>query len=211
MAANKKYLEIATHYEACLDRYGDTHRGVDWPDADDARTRYRIMLELMPPGEPGPVSLLDFGCGASHLYEYIRESGLDSRILYSGLDISERFVNLSRAKFPGIPYYRLDLLDGAPELPDFDYVVMNGVFTEKLGLSQAEMLDYFQALVQAGFRKARKGLAFNVMSKLVDWERDDLFHLPFDGLTAFLAAHLSRHFVVRHDYRLFEYSVYVYR
>jgi hypothetical protein len=88
---------------------------------------------------------------------------------------------------------------------------MNGVFTEKRGLSQQEMLAYFEALVAAAFRKAGAGLAFNVMSKQVDWERDDLFHLPFDALAGFLASRISRNFVIRHDYGLYEYTVYVYR
>ena len=30
------------------------------------------------------------------------------------------------------------------------------------------------------------GIAFNVMTKHVDWERDDLFHLPFDQLAEWL-------------------------
>ena len=59
--------------------------------------------------------------------------------------------------------------------------------------------------------RAREGLAFNVMSKHVDWERDDLFHLSTDLLLAFLKSELSRHVVIRHDYGLYEYTVYVYR
>jgi hypothetical protein len=62
----KRYLEIAAHYEACLERHGDSHLGVDWPNAQDAETRYRVMLDVIRPQEAGPVSLLDFGCGASH-------------------------------------------------------------------------------------------------------------------------------------------------
>jgi hypothetical protein len=49
------------------------------------------------------------------------------------------------------------------------------------------------------------------MSKQVDWERDDLFHLPLDVMSSFVSANLSRRFVVRHDYPLFEYTTYVYR
>ena len=58
---------------------------------------------------------------------------------------------------------------------------------------------------------ARRGIAFNVMSKHVDWERDDLFHLPFDVLAAFLRAEISRHYQFRADYGLYEYTAYVYR
>jgi hypothetical protein len=49
------------------------------------------------------------------------------------------------------------------------------------------------------------------MSHHVDWQRDDLFHLPFDTLAAFLRTEVSRHFLFRADYGLYEYTVYVYR
>lgn len=49
------------------------------------------------------------------------------------------------------------------------------------------------------------------MSWHVDWQRDDLFHLPCDTLLAFLKAEVSRHVVLRADYGLWEYTTYVYR
>ena len=48
---------------------------------------------------------LDFGCGLWHLYEYISRESLAS-IGYSGLDISPRFLELSRQKFPEVTYSR---------------------------------------------------------------------------------------------------------
>jgi len=169
------------------------------------------MLQIVSQDAPAPVTLLDFGCGAGHLYEHIRNRGLDKFIYYSGLDLSEKFVALCRSKHPGIRFYCLDILKTGAELPEFDYVVMNGVFTQKLTLSHAEMFTYFQELLKCVFAKARLGVAFNVMSKQVDWEREDLFHLSFDPLASFLTQCVSRHFVIRHDYRLYEYAVYVYR
>jgi len=88
---------------------------------------------------------------------------------------------------------------------------MNGVFTEKRGLSFDEMFSYFKELMKKVFSHAKIGIAFNVMSKHVDWERDDLFHLPFDTLASFLTREVSRNFVIRHDYRLYQYTTYVYR
>ena len=206
----KKYLDIVSHYESCLEKHGDTHLGVDWPRKQDVETRYKVMLEVIRQDTPGNVRLLDFGCGASHLYEYILQHKLQ-HIDYSGLDLSERFIRLSRSKFPLINYYSLDILEDPASLPDFDYIVMNGVFTEKRNLTFDEMFSFFQAVAKKVFSKSRVGIAFNVMSKQVDWERDDLFHLPFDLLARFLAEEVSRHFVIRHDYRLYEYTAYVYR
>jgi hypothetical protein len=206
----KPYHGIVAHYEACLARHGDSHLGVDWPKLEDVEKRHRVMLEVIRPGAVAGVHLLDFGCGASHLYEYILRQDL-AHIAYSGLDLSEKFVNLSRAKFPSIEYYCFDILGTQARLPVFDYVVMNGVFTEKREMLWEDMLKYCEAVIIRVFEHVRVGMAFNVMSKHVDWERDDLFHLSFDVLAAILKRSVSRHFVFRQDYGLYEYTVYVYR
>ena len=205
----KSYLSIVSHYEDCLDRYGDSHLGVDWPKADDVQKRHRVMLEVIKSGGDR-VTLLDFGCGAAHLNDYILVQGLKN-IQYAGLDLSEKFVRLSQSKFPQNQFYCLDLLDENASLPEFDYIVLNGVFTEKRELSFDEMLAYFKQLIARVFAHARIGIAFNVMTKHVDWERDDLFHLPFDTLAEFLKKELTRNFVFRNDYGLYEYTTYVYR
>ena len=204
-----KYDTIIEHYEKCLARHGDTHLGVDWPNQHDAETRYRMMLEVVRE-DPDGLTLLDFGCGASQLYPYMvgcRFAPLE----YNGLDASPVFCELSRSKFPHNDYVCLDVLKAPEELKEFDYVVMNGVFTEKRELSFDEMFEYFKSVLRVVFPKARRGLAFNVMSKAVDWERDDLFHLPADALITFLTKELSRNFVIRNDYGLYEYTVYIYK
>lgn len=207
---NKKYMNILAHYETCLEQHGDTHLGMDWPNKHDAGTRYRVMLEVVKEDPSCKVGMLDFGCGASHLYEYILEHNINN-IEYSGLDLSEKMISLSRSKFPSVSYYCLDILDYHVRLPDFDYIVMNGVFTEKRDLSFDEMLRYVTRVLSRVFNKARRGIAFNVMSSHVEWERDDLFHLPLDTLAAFLTEELTRDFIIRNDYGLFEYTTYAYR
>jgi SAM-dependent methyltransferase len=210
MDSSKEYLEIVRHYEACLRQHGDTHKGVDWPNERDADIRYQIMLDVIREAPDTSVSLLDFGCGTSHLYEYMQRNAY-TQIAYSGLDISPAYIKLAQAKFPHITYYCLDILDDAGAIPEVDYVVMNGVFTEKRGLSFEEMWTYCQRMLTSIFPRVKRGLAFNVMSKQVDWERTDLFHLSMDTLAAFLTEHISRHWVFRHEYGLYEYTIYVYK
>lgn len=208
---DKKYLNIVSHYESCLERHGDTHLGVDWPRREDAEKRYRVMLDVITPEARGRnVSLLDFGCGASHLNEYILAHGLRN-IEYAGLDVSEKFVRLSQGKFPSNRFFCLDVLDETTALPAFDYIVLNGVFTAKRDLSFEEMFSYFKRLVTRVFAHATAGIAFNVMTKHVDWERDVLFHLPFDRAAEFVTKELTRNFIFRSDYGLYEYTTYVYR
>ena len=211
MVMNSRYKEIVDHYERCLEQHGDTHLGVDWPKKEDVDTRYGIMLDVIRPSRKNDaVTLLDLGCGTAHLYDFISRLGITD-IRYAGLDISQKFVDVARKKYPDLPFFCGDVLDPDFKLPDFDYVVMNGVFTEKRSLSDDEMWAYFTRMLQAVFDKVGQGIAFNVMSKNVDWERDDLFHVSLDRLTSFLCRHLSRHFIIRNDYGLYEYSVYVYK
>ena len=77
-------------------------------------------------------------------------------------------------------------------------------------LSYEEMFSFMTETVSALFESARCGIAFNVMTKDVDWERDDLFHVPLAEMAEFVAQ-LSRRYTIRQDYGLFEYTTYVYK
>lgn len=211
MAGGKPYMNIVAHYERCFQRYGDCHLGVDWLDADQARRRYQVMLQVIrPEDEETPISLLDFGCGTAALYTYIQEKKWDW-IRYSGLDISKAFIQQCRLKYPEGDFYCLDILEEAPPFKSFDYVVMNGVFTEKGNLSFMTMFAYFQSMIRKIFPLCTKGLAFNVRSAHGVAQEEDLFHLPLSLLADFLVNEVSKSFIIRNDYGLEEYTVYVYR
>jgi len=206
---SKPYLAIVESCESDLEKYGDTFLGVGWTKSKKhADLRYKIMLELL--RERTEVSLLDVGCGACHLLEYMTAHNVEN-VRYCGIDLSESFLALSRRKFPNIELFHRDILSLDFEFPRFDYVVMNGLFNWRGQVSHDEMWAYMQTMLLRAFEMADRGIAFNVMSKYLDWERDDLFHLSFDCLAQFLDGKISRHFAFRHDYGLFEYTVYVYK
>ncbi|WP_456460919.1 class I SAM-dependent methyltransferase [Reichenbachiella sp.] len=209
---SKNYLDIVKHYESCFDTHGDSAKGVDWPNEKGAELRYQVMLDIIKHSSETQetYSLLDFGCGTATLNEYITRNGI-SHINYSGLDLSETYIAASKKKFPDHQFHQVDILTTKEKLPTFDFVVANGVFTEKRELSFEEMWDYFQKMMLRIYPMANKGIAFNVMSKAVDWERWDLFHVPTDLLINFIVKNFKRHFVIRNDYGLFEYTVYLYK
>jgi SAM-dependent methyltransferase len=205
------YTKIVGHYESCLDKHGDNHLGVDWPIPADIDKRYNVMLgilDIVKLNTKENETLLDFGCGTAHLLEYINRNEIKD-IEYSGLDISQKFIDVSKTKFPDNSFYCMDFFDSNTTIKNFDFIIMNGVFTEKIDFSHDEMWGYFTKLILIVFEKCNKGLAFNVMSKNVDWERDDLFHVSLDLLSNYLCKNLTRDFVIRNDYGLYEYTVYV--
>jgi SAM-dependent methyltransferase len=194
---------ITKRYEGQLKIYGDCHLGVEWPNKQDAKKRYDVMLECI---ENLPCTLLDFGCGLSGLYERILEKKILG-INYSGLDLSDKFIKFSIKKFPEIKYYCCDILDS--KISNYDYIICNGVFTVKDCASFESMWTYVQEVLKKLFLFCNKKIAVNFTTKHVDYEKDKLFHLPFDDLSSFLVKNLTRNFTLRQDYGLYEYTAYI--
>jgi len=209
-ATQADYHQITECTESYFDRLGDSPLGMGWPNVADAAKRFDVMLDVIRAESPSHTQLLDFGCGAGHLYDHLlRLNRAD--IEYHGIDLSSRFVETCREKYPGIDFQCVDILESPDCLPNFDYAVINGVFTSKCQMNFEQMFDFVQRITSLLFERANVGIAFNAMSKQVDWERDDLFHLPLDAMAEFVCRELSRHFVIRNDYGLYEYTTYVYR
>ena len=201
------YHDIVASCEEDLDRYGDSFQGAGWTKTEAAADlRYDVMLDLL--GRRTDVTLLDFGCGTARLLDYAERVGL-AGLGYNGLDLSHKALDVCRAKYPARRFYDIDVLTDDAGLPVFDYVIMNGIFYWKGAMTQSAMIDYFRRLLVTMAGHARLGLAFNVMSTHVAWQRDDLFHLPLETATDIVAASISRRFVLRQDYCLYEYTLHV--
>ncbi|MEQ9412030.1 MAG: class I SAM-dependent methyltransferase [Fuerstiella sp.] len=202
------YQQITSCTESYFAREGDSALGMGWPNLADAVTRYNVMLDVVRRTED-PVRLLDFGCGTGHLYEHLPRRP-ELNIQYTGIDLSPTFIKTAQAKHPKANFLCGDVLRDPGLLPVCDYAVVNGVFTSKCSMSFSEMFDFVQTVLKLLFSRVTTGLAFNAMSKQVDWERDDLFHLPLDTMAGFVCRELSRDFVIRNDYGLYEFTTYVY-
>jgi SAM-dependent methyltransferase len=206
------YHQIRTCTESYFERLGDSPLGMGWPNVADAVRRYTVMLDVMSfrhrlPTQP--VSLLDLGCGCGHLYEHLL-SQPDRQIQYTGIDLSERFISQCQSKHPHADFRQLDVLQSPEQLEIFDYAVINGIFTSKCSMTFDQMWGFVQSLLKLVYSRTRYGLVFNAMSKQVDWEREDLFHLPLDVFADFCCRELSRHFMIRNDYGLYEFAAFVY-
>jgi SAM-dependent methyltransferase len=209
----RPYASLVRQVEELFVRHGDTHRGLGYPKPDHFRDRYRIYLDVMRfgPPAPAPARILDIGCATGCVLDEIKASGRGN-IVYRGIDLSESMIKVARSKHPEANFILGDPLeyDDAWSPPP-DYVLMGGIFTWRAEVARADMMAYMLRLLRVAFEHCRVGLAFNVMSHHVDWQRDDLLHVPFDEMAALIHANLSRNYVFRAEYGLYEYTTYVYR
>jgi SAM-dependent methyltransferase len=210
--AQRLYYPLVETVEKLYAKHGDNHRGMGFRTDKGFDVRYRVFLEVIRGAAAREeCSLLDVGCGTARLLDLIKSLGR-GEISYRGADLSPKLLGAAREKHPGAEFILGDPFD-LEEIwsPQPDYVVFGGIFTCRLEMSVAEMTDYMVRMLRLAFTHCRRGIAFNVMSKHVDWERDDLFHVPFDEMADLLQANLNRNYVFRADYGLYEYTVYVYK
>lgn len=202
---------LLDYYDSHLAQHGDTARGAAWPDEQGRALRFDVGLEIIQQASGGrPIRLVDFGCGTGELYRHIRDNGLD-HINYVGVDRSAAALALAREKFPGVAFHRLNVLTCSNEelgVLDCDYIFANGVMTVKGALDHAAMWQYMTDTLKRLWSRAGGGIVFNVMSKIVDWERDDLFHVSYDELAQFLHGLAGRAIGFRADYGLYELMAY---
>ena len=208
--SDKSHLELASHYQECLQKYGDSATGMDWPDEVQNRKRFSLMTEIFRSDIDGagePVRLLDFACGTSHYYEYLKDIGIAGRIRYTGVDINPDAISIARAKYPSNTYACMDVLESIDGIGSHDYVTINGLFTQKRSMSDSQMRKFLLDIVDALYPHFSTGLAFNAMSSQVDYFKDGAFHLDLNWIAKSMVARFSRNFIVRHDYGLYENTI----
>jgi SAM-dependent methyltransferase len=209
----RPYKSLVKMVEDLFAIHGDSHRGLGYPKATGFDARYRVYLDVTKfgPSSEQSCTLLDVGCGTGRLLDEIKASGRTD-ITYTGIDLSPILIDAAKAKHPEAFFLQGDPFDLSEAWSrELDYVVFGGIFTCKLQMTNEEMTDYMLRLLRLAFAHCQRGLAFNVMSHHVDWQREDLFHVPFDRMADLLQVHFGRNYIFRADYGLFEYTVYLYK
>lgn len=206
------YKTLQIHYENCLKQHGPNAKGMDWPNPDDLNKRFKVLTDIIFEYnyiKNEKVDLTDLGCGVGLLVNYLIDNNLIDFVNYTGIDISPIMIEFATQRLPQFKFEERDILTNRLRENGTDYVIMNGVFTEKRELSHEQMFDFFTKMITETYKSARKGIAFNVMSTHVDWQRDDLFHLGLDQMVEFVTKKLTRNMIIRLDYGLYEYTVHI--
>ncbi len=196
---------VVDHYEARLLRFGASARGMDWKDEASQRLRFAALCDVC---DLRGKSVHDVGSGAGHLLDYLIERGIDAS--YSGSDLSAKMVEAARRRHPDARFESRDLLRDPPE-ERFDVLLCSGLFHVKLDAADGVWWEFVRSMLRAMFDRCREAIAFNLMSDQVDFRSEILFYASPADTLKFCQSELSRFTTLRHDYPLYEYTIYVYR
>lgn len=196
------------HYRTTFLAHGASPQGVDWgPREEAARLRHDAMLAVAD-GFPGGGTLLDVGCGYGALADRIDDLAL--ALDYTGIDVVGEMVAEGRRRHPQRRFLHGDFLETDGQ-GTFDYVVCNGILTQKLTASTLDMNAHARRLITSLFAACRRGCAFNVMTTHVNYQADNLYYRNPAELLAWCMSELTSGVRLNHAYQLYEYTLYLYR
>jgi 2-polyprenyl-3-methyl-5-hydroxy-6-metoxy-1,4-benzoquinol methylase len=201
--------KLTEHYARKFREFGPTPAGVDWGKEADVRLRYDKMLAVTDHAQysgSAPV-LLDVGCGYGGLLLRARERGLT--LNYTGVDSCQEMIHYAREHNGEGTYICSDIFDFSPA-DQYDFVVCNGILTQKLTTSIQEMNVFAQALIKKAFSLCRGGIVFNVMSSHVNFIAANLYYRDPSEFLAWCMAEVSSRATLDHSYPLYDYTMYLY-
>jgi len=204
--------ELKQHYSRKFAEFGATAKGVDWNREEDVELRYEKMLEMINPATTfanGQISLLDVGYGYGGLYWYAKEEK-QLKLRYTGIDVAENMIDYAASKASDASFLCQDIFDFCPE-NRFDYVVCNGILTQRLSASMKDMDKFAHRLIRKMFELCRTGVAFNVMTTKVNYFDNSLYYRCPSELLSLCIGEITRYFQPDHSYPLYEYTMYLFQ
>lgn len=192
---------IKLRYESRIAEYGEGIETLGWKDKESQRVRFEVLSGI---GDLTGCSVLDVGCGFGDLYGFLSERF--KGLTYLGVDISPRFVEIARKKHPDAKFSCTDIIKDRLAPGSYDYVLSSGIFNTRL----SDNGEFFRRLAGEMFNVCGRGTAFNLLTNYVDYEREDLYY--YDPASVFNTCRgWTRSIILRHDYPLYEFSVFMYR
>jgi len=193
--------EIIKRYTERFDRLGGYVESLGSGSEEHQTIRYRVLSEI---GDLGGQRVLDVGCGFGGFLDYCRHYG--QPMGYTGIDIVPALIEEAKRKHPDGVFLEMDVFQ-APDDFEFDYVVSSQAFNNKL--THTDNWELMQEVIRKCFSIARKGVAIDMMSTYVDFREDRLYYFNPDKVFHFCKS-LTKRVMLRHDYPLFEFCVYLF-
>jgi SAM-dependent methyltransferase len=199
------HAAVSAYYDAALERFGPTARGVDWKDDDSHRLRHVQFLRLTA-GDPD-ASVLDLGCGYGDYLPVLRQAGHRGR--YVGCDVAPGMIEAAR-KLHGAGLDRLWHLGSKPPAP-CDYAIASGLLNVRRGADPEMWIDYVKETIELLAANSLRGFGFNLLtlSSDPDKRRPDLYYADPVAMLDQCLKRYGRHVALLQDYGLWEFTMLV--
>jgi len=152
-------------------------------------------------------SILDIGCGRGDMHDVLQDLFPNSMYSYHGIDHNPVMIDLAKAK------YGLDCKLGAFEttqLPITEWVVANGVFTQRRCETEDEDLQKLMEDIDILYKTATSILSFNLLNPINTTHHKGFLYVH-PGLILDMLIEKYKDVVVRCNYSKDVYTVLIYK
>ncbi len=205
MAESSELNKVKQYFSERLHAHGATHLGVDYNSTESQEARFFQLTRVIDSRKK--YALFDFGCGYGGMYDYLTSQ--DHRLQYYGYDIAEPMVLKGRELHPKNPdcVFTTRIVD----IPKVDYAVVSGTFNMKLDASQEAWTKIVLESLNEMNTRARKGMAFNMLTKYSDADkmRQDLYYGDPCFFFDYCKRNFARNVALLHDYNLYDFTILV--
>lgn len=145
------------YFTKLYELYGDSFLSLDWSAEETQELRFKEVAKIF--NFYDNFTILDFGCGLGHFYEYLKNTKLleEKKISYTGYDITPVFIQKCHDKYPNVEF-----VDQLPERT-WDFIVACGVFNVK---NPYKTEKDFLPIVSYLYFSSKIGVAVNFQSNM---------------------------------------------
>ncbi len=191
---------IIALYEERYAKLGHDVNTLGWNATTDQMLRFEVLSDI---GDLSNSSVCDVGCGFGDLAPYL--DGRFTDVTYTGIDITPSLVAQASELRPDARFLCQDIL--ADDFAErHDWFVLSGALNYRL----EDNLAFSQRMLERMFALCERGVAINFLSSYVNFERELNYHHEPEAMFRF-AKGLTRWVTLRHDYPLWEFTLYLYK
>ena len=196
-------------YRAEFVKHGDTPLGTHQSDRASLDLRFEALMRNIAPHLGPRATLHDVGSGLCDLYGFLKSSGLDRRISYSGTEIVQEMIDHAAQKYPEVTLGNRNFLDAGLD-ERYDFVVLSGALNLLAGVDGDAWKTMCLALIGKMYLHAERGIAFNFLTSYRTYSDPLLYYFDPREMFDFATAQLSRFVVLDASCPLYECTVTVF-
>lgn len=208
MNPNKTRASQERVYKELYEQHKGTPMAVSSESLNHKRLRFGMVCDIF--RDDDNISVHDVGMGVADMGDFLKGEFPDKSIQYSGTEILSEYVEEAKNRFPSSTFYQRDIAEKSFG-DKYDYLLLSGVFHQRRESSIRDWENFSQAILRNSFEMCTKGISFNFISPFVDFYQTQVYYSNLPKLINFINDDLSRFFEIRHNYALFEFTVYVYK
>jgi len=184
---------VKEFFQNSLKQYKDEAKAVGWGSKESQEVRFDVLIDI---GTINKETILDVGCGLGDFYGYLE----DNTVKYTGYDILEEMISAAKKKYPKVEF--------TTEFPDkkFDYVFASGVFN----IDTPKLEKIRRKMIYKMWEHCNVGMAVNFLSVYAKNKNNISYYTDPIEIIKYISL-LTNKWVVRHDYKENDFTIYAYR